>query len=190
MSNKGKWKKQACACVSVAAWGWILCPCILPRVPASLHPAVHPCILLCPSVPPCICVSLCPANISPSCNAPMNPAMCPHSSAACSDTKPTRAPSLLQTFLPAVPPAVPHLLQPTVLICTLCCFTFQRLTLFAAWLHGAKVSGHRDKMRCWLPSELLFSSLKMQQIPVLQSMGQRLPALPPFCSMLLCSCVI
>lgn len=29
---------------------------------------------------------------------------------------------------------------------------FQGLTLVAAWLHWAKVSGHRDKRRCWLSS--------------------------------------
>lgn len=37
---------------------------------------------------------------------------------------------------------------------------FQRLTLFAAWLYRAKVSGHADKIRRWLLSKLLFSSLK------------------------------
>lgn len=166
MSNKGKWKKQVCACVSTAAWGWVLCPCVLPCVPASLHPAVHPCILLCPSVPPCICVlvsskaSRIPQCTHASCNLSLHPC-----SLQCH--QPNMSPISTADILPAVPPAVPHLLQPTVLICSLCCFTFQRLTLFAAWLHGAKVSGHRDKMRCWLPSELLFSSLQMWQIPVL-----------------------
>lgn len=37
----------------------------------------------------------------------------------------------------------------------------QGLTLVAAWLYWAKVSGHEDKRRCWLSSELLFSSLKI-----------------------------
>lgn len=57
-----------------------------------------------------------------------------------------------------------HLLCPLptkVIRSNLFSLLFQGLTLVAAGLYWAKVSGHRDKRRCWLLSQLLFSSLKI-----------------------------
>lgn len=65
---------------------------------------------------------------------------------------------------PANPAGTPALLPTLSRRCLLCpsptevirsnlfSLLFQGLTLVAAWLYRAKVSGHGDKRRCWLSS--------------------------------------
>lgn len=112
----------------------------------------------------CLCRRRCsglsdPAShrVPASCCASLRPATCP-CGVSLRPRVPTRAPSLLLMLSDSV---FCYPLPPRAISSCLFSPLFQRLRLFAAWLYRAKVSGHADKIRRWLLSELLFSSLKI-----------------------------